>query len=208
MASRQDNLLHGGGGSSFVGAAVLPEPMTPRTSNWIDVGSFPLGWALVVLPRVLCVCSNKTLLPMLPAVCPLPRPPSPLSPPPRQCRGLQWDPPPWPRAHPPPTRPRRVPCPPTPPAPPSRQRALASSLSSSESGVYKWWWPSVLSLAGGQDVGLWGSVMLPSPLCLCRNIVSTVDLGCKLDLKRIALHARNAEYNPKVSNTPQFILCL
>ena len=33
----------------------------------------------------------------------------------------------------------------------------------------------------------------------CRNIVSTVDLGCKLDLKKIALHARNAEYNPKVS---------
>lgn len=30
-----------------------------------------------------------------------------------------------------------------------------------------------------------------------QNIVSTVSLGCKLDLKRIALHARNAEYNPK-----------
>lgn len=31
----------------------------------------------------------------------------------------------------------------------------------------------------------------------CRNIVSTVNLNCKLDLKKIALHARNAEYNPK-----------
>ena len=30
-----------------------------------------------------------------------------------------------------------------------------------------------------------------------RNIVSTVNLGCKLDLKRIVMHARNAEYNPK-----------
>ena len=30
-----------------------------------------------------------------------------------------------------------------------------------------------------------------------RNIVSTVNLCCKLDLKKIALHARNAEYNPK-----------
>lgn len=30
-----------------------------------------------------------------------------------------------------------------------------------------------------------------------QNIVSTVNLCCKLDLKRIALHARNAEYNPK-----------
>jgi transcription initiation factor TFIID TATA-box-binding protein len=32
---------------------------------------------------------------------------------------------------------------------------------------------------------------------VCRNIVSTVSLGCKLDLKTIALKARNAEYNPK-----------
>ncbi|XP_014670016.1 PREDICTED: TATA-box-binding protein 2-like [Priapulus caudatus] len=30
-----------------------------------------------------------------------------------------------------------------------------------------------------------------------QNIVSTINLGCKLDLKKIALHARNAEYNPK-----------
>lgn len=30
-----------------------------------------------------------------------------------------------------------------------------------------------------------------------QNIVCTVNLGCKLDLKKIALHARNAEYNPK-----------
>lgn len=31
-----------------------------------------------------------------------------------------------------------------------------------------------------------------------QNIVATVNLDCKLDLKSIALHARNAEYNPKV----------
>ncbi|KAG2548936.1 hypothetical protein PVAP13_9KG538500 [Panicum virgatum] len=30
-----------------------------------------------------------------------------------------------------------------------------------------------------------------------RNIVSTVNLDCQLDLKMIALQARNAEYNPK-----------
>jgi len=30
-----------------------------------------------------------------------------------------------------------------------------------------------------------------------QNIVCTVNLDCKLDLKKIALHARNAEYNPK-----------
>lgn len=28
-------------------------------------------------------------------------------------------------------------------------------------------------------------------------MVATVNLDCKLDLKKIALHARNAEYNPK-----------
>lgn len=33
----------------------------------------------------------------------------------------------------------------------------------------------------------------------CRNIVATVNLDCRLDLKTIALHARNAEYNPKVN---------
>ncbi|RAH50711.1 uncharacterized protein BO95DRAFT_438473 [Aspergillus brunneoviolaceus CBS 621.78] len=33
---------------------------------------------------------------------------------------------------------------------------------------------------------------------LQRNIVATVNLDCRLDLKTIALHARNAEYNPKV----------
>lgn len=41
-----------------------------------------------------------------------------------------------------------------------------------------------------------------SILCLhalSRNIVATVNLDCRLDLKTIALHARNAEYNPKVS---------
>jgi len=30
-----------------------------------------------------------------------------------------------------------------------------------------------------------------------QNIVSTVNLGCKLELKEIVLRARNAEYNPK-----------
>ena len=32
-----------------------------------------------------------------------------------------------------------------------------------------------------------------------QNIVATVNLSCKLDLKHIALRARNAEYNPKVA---------
>lgn len=35
-----------------------------------------------------------------------------------------------------------------------------------------------------------------------QNIVCTVTLGCPLDLKRITLHARNAEYNPKRCGQP------
>uniref|UniRef100_G1PSX3 TATA-box binding protein like 2 n=2 Tax=Myotis lucifugus TaxID=59463 RepID=G1PSX3_MYOLU len=38
-----------------------------------------------------------------------------------------------------------------------------------------------------------GSEIVPQ----LQNIVSTANLACKLDLKKIALHAKNAEYNPK-----------
>ncbi|NWI66506.1 TBPL2 protein, partial [Todus mexicanus] len=41
--------------------------------------------------------------------------------------------------------------------------------------------------------GTEGSGIVPE----LQNIVSTVNLGCKINLKNIALHARNAEYNPK-----------
>jgi hypothetical protein len=34
-----------------------------------------------------------------------------------------------------------------------------------------------------------------------QNIVATVNLDCRLDLKTIALHAHNAEYDPKVGTT-------
>lgn len=46
------------------------------------------------------------------------------------------------------------------------------------------------------------------PFSFLRNIVSTVNLACKLDLKNIALHARNAEYNPKVNikDSPSSVL--
>jgi len=30
-----------------------------------------------------------------------------------------------------------------------------------------------------------------------QNVVSTVNLACPIDLKKVAMHARNAEYNPK-----------
>ncbi|KAI8827404.1 TATA-box-binding protein [Chytriomyces hyalinus] len=39
----------------------------------------------------------------------------------------------------------------------------------------------------------WSSGITPT----LQNVVATVNLDCKLDLKTIALRARNAEYNPK-----------
>ena len=37
----------------------------------------------------------------------------------------------------------------------------------------------------------------PPPPLPHRNIVSTINMLCKLDLRKIAMQARNAEYNPK-----------
>jgi hypothetical protein len=44
---------------------------------------------------------------------------------------------------------------------------------------------------------MWRKMRL-NAIATSRNIVATVNLDCRLDLKTIALHARNAEYNPKV----------
>lgn len=41
-----------------------------------------------------------------------------------------------------------------------------------------------------------------------QNIVATVNLDCRLDLKTIALHARNAEYNPKVGTWSYCLSCM
>ena len=43
-----------------------------------------------------------------------------------------------------------------------------------------------------------GSAEASGILPQLQNIVATVNFGVKLDLKSVALHARNAEYNPKV----------
>lgn len=43
------------------------------------------------------------------------------------------------------------------------------------------------------DVNPHASGIIPT----LQNIVATVNLSCKLDLKVIAMGARNAEYNPK-----------
>lgn len=63
---------------------------------------------------------------------------------------------------------------------------------------------SALMSAGLFSVGPNGPMTPRTPMSVetqivpqLQNIVSTVNLGCKLDLKKIALHARNAEYNPK-----------
>ncbi|KAI9725288.1 MAG: TATA-box-binding protein [Chrysothrix sp. TS-e1954] len=51
--------------------------------------------------------------------------------------------------------------------------------------------PAATPAAAAQGQGVSGIV--PT----LQNIVATVNLDCRLDLKTIALHARNAEYNPK-----------
>ncbi|KAK9446573.1 transcription factor TFIID-domain-containing protein [Limtongia smithiae] len=55
--------------------------------------------------------------------------------------------------------------------------------------------PGVLPGAGAAAAVAAGSVSGIVPTL--QNIVATVNLDCRLDLKTIALHARNAEYNPK-----------
>ena len=44
----------------------------------------------------------------------------------------------------------------------------------------------------------WGGTFFCFALLPCSNLVATVNLAADLDLKHIALHARNAEYSPKV----------
>ena len=63
---------------------------------------------------------------------------------------------------------------------------------------------SALMSAGLFSVGPNGPMTPRTPMSVetqivpqLQNIVSTVNLGCKLDLKKIALHGRNTEYNPK-----------
>lgn len=52
--------------------------------------------------------------------------------------------------------------------------------------------------AAGVDLSVHKSGIVPT----LQNIVATVNLDTKLDLKTIALTARNAEYNPKVLGNP------
>ncbi|ORX74904.1 TBP-domain-containing protein [Linderina pennispora] len=58
------------------------------------------------------------------------------------------------------------------------------------------------SAAGGDDAAAEnGIVGVAGIVPTLQNIVATVNLDCRLDLKTIALHARNAEYNPKPKTT-------
>ncbi|KAK5125730.1 hypothetical protein LTR85_012004 [Meristemomyces frigidus] len=53
--------------------------------------------------------------------------------------------------------------------------------------------PNTPAATPGNTAGQGVSGIVPT----LQNIVATVNLDCRLDLKTIALHARNAEYNPK-----------
>eukprot|EP01088_Endostelium_zonatum_P008995 TRINITY_DN22191_c0_g1_i1.p1 TRINITY_DN22191_c0_g1~~TRINITY_DN22191_c0_g1_i1.p1 ORF type:complete len:229 (+),score=18.98 TRINITY_DN22191_c0_g1_i1:189-875(+) len=54
-----------------------------------------------------------------------------------------------------------------------------------------------LPISAGEDATIDRNLHPSGIVPTLQNIVSTVNLGCRLDLKQIALHARNAEYNPK-----------
>ena len=59
--------------------------------------------------------------------------------------------------------------------------------------------PSIQEVAATQSAPLVDLSQHPSGIVpVLQNIVATVNLTCKLELKQIALRARNAEYNPKV----------
>jgi len=92
------------------------------------------------------------------------------------------------------------------PAPlPSSQTSTASSQGPAQSGA------GAAAPSAGPSTPPAQVPATPAPLTLeqqhitavegivptLQNIVATVNLDCRLDLKTIALHARNAEYNPK-----------
>lgn len=68
----------------------------------------------------------------------------------------------------------------------AKQENNTSAIKEQENGVSK-----QEEVASSEDAA---SGIVPT----LQNIVATVNLDCRLDLKTIALHARNAEYNPKV----------
>jgi len=62
--------------------------------------------------------------------------------------------------------------------------------------------PGASAAQSEQAIVVAGSTEASGIVPKLQNIVATVNLGVKLDLKGVALHARNAEYNPKVLLCP------
>jgi transcription initiation factor TFIID TATA-box-binding protein len=77
----------------------------------------------------------------------------------------------------------------TPPSQPAQSNAVAGPSTPAATSVPTT--PAPLTLEQQHITAVEGIV--PT----LQNIVATVNLDCRLDLKTIALHARNAEYNPK-----------
>ncbi|KAK9324203.1 hypothetical protein V1517DRAFT_317941 [Lipomyces orientalis] len=57
--------------------------------------------------------------------------------------------------------------------------------------------PATPAATPGASAALGTNASVSGIVPTLQNIVATVNLECRLDLKTIALHARNAEYNPK-----------
>ena len=120
---------------------------------------------------------------------------------------LGLSPAPWERAHPPHPQPLAPPYPPPlslslrilltrPPCPSSFQDPAKKQQMTAEALKQH----IITTQLGNNDVAnqsndpIGPSGIIPK----LQNVVATINLGCKgLDLKKIALHARNAEYNPK-----------
>lgn len=85
-------------------------------------------------------------------------------------------------------------------SPTARCAAVAASMSAPGGGGAG---PSSAAAPAPEEAPVVDRAKHPSGIVpQLQNVVATVDLGCRLELKDIALHARNAEYNPKARRAP------
>lgn len=86
------------------------------------------------------------------------------------------------------------------PKPPSPLSSVAQATSNAVAGPSSSTTPPVASTPAPLTLEQQHITAVEGIVPTLQNIVATVNLDCRLDLKTIALHARNAEYNPKVGS--------
>jgi len=80
-------------------------------------------------------------------------------------------------------------------APPDNNRDLEINLPNTVQNSNHLILRPILALPIARPFRSASSWCMPTPIL--QNIVSTCNLGCNLDLRRIAMNCRNVEYNPK-----------